>query len=91
MGVIISINDDGSVDIWFALEVPEGKENNWIKTIPGEGWMILMIIQRINDAETVAISAISVWEVAQLHNPGTTRLTASTELTAGTESKGELP
>jgi hypothetical protein len=34
------MNPDGSVDIWFAPEAPKGKENNWIKTIPGEGWFI---------------------------------------------------
>ncbi|MGD9031446.1 MAG: DUF1254 domain-containing protein [Desulfobacteraceae bacterium] len=34
------VNDDGSIDIWFAPEAPKGKEKNWIKTIPGEGWFI---------------------------------------------------
>ena len=24
------MNEDGSVDVWFAPEVPEGKESNWI-------------------------------------------------------------
>ena len=33
-------NPDGSVDIWFAPEAPKGKEKNYIKTIPGEGWFI---------------------------------------------------
>lgn len=36
------VNEDGSVDIWFAPEAPKGKEKNWIKTIPGEGWFIYM-------------------------------------------------
>ena len=36
------VNPDGSVDIWFASEAPAGKEKNWIKTIPGEGWEILL-------------------------------------------------
>jgi hypothetical protein len=36
------VNDDGSVTIWFAPEAPEGKEKNWIKTILGEGWEILL-------------------------------------------------
>jgi len=36
------INPDGTVDIWFAPEAPEGKENNWIKTLPGQGWEILI-------------------------------------------------
>jgi hypothetical protein len=36
------MNDDGSVDIYFGPEAPEGYENNWIKTIPGQGWEILL-------------------------------------------------
>jgi hypothetical protein len=32
------VNEDGSVDIWFGSEAPEGKEQNWIPTNPGEGW-----------------------------------------------------
>lgn len=34
------VNPDGSVDIWFGPKAP--KEKNWIKTIPGEGWEILL-------------------------------------------------
>ena len=32
-------NDDGSVDIYFAPEAPQGKASNWIPT--GEDWFIL--------------------------------------------------
>ena len=35
-------NADGSVDIWFGPEPPAGKEKNWIRTIPGQGWEILL-------------------------------------------------
>ncbi|MGI9647963.1 MAG: DUF1254 domain-containing protein [Acidimicrobiia bacterium] len=35
------VNDDGSVDLWFGPEAPEGKERNWVRTIPNEGWEIL--------------------------------------------------
>jgi hypothetical protein len=31
-------NADGSVDIYFGPQAPEGKEKNWIKTVPGKGW-----------------------------------------------------
>ncbi len=31
-------NEDGSIDIYFGPETPEGKEKNWVKTIPGQGW-----------------------------------------------------
>jgi hypothetical protein len=36
------VNADGSVDVWFAPEAPKGKEKNWVKTLPGEGWSILI-------------------------------------------------
>jgi hypothetical protein len=32
-------NEDGSVDIYFAPEAPQGKASNWIPT--GEDWFIL--------------------------------------------------
>lgn len=35
----MAANDDGSVDIYFAPEAPEGFESNWIPT--GEDWFIL--------------------------------------------------
>jgi hypothetical protein len=31
-------NADGSVDIYFGPQAPQGKEKNWIKTVPGRGW-----------------------------------------------------
>ncbi|WP_445673031.1 DUF1254 domain-containing protein [Pseudomonas inefficax] len=31
-------NSDGSVDVYFGPEAPEGKEANWIQTVPGKGW-----------------------------------------------------
>lgn len=31
-------NSDGSVDIYFGPKALEGKESNWIKTLPGQGW-----------------------------------------------------
>jgi len=35
------VNPDGSVDAWFGTKPPEGKMNNWIKTIPGKGWNMI--------------------------------------------------
>jgi hypothetical protein len=32
------VNADGSVDVYFGPEAPEGKEKNWVKTLPGQGW-----------------------------------------------------
>jgi hypothetical protein len=31
-------NADGSVDVYFGPEAPQGKEKNWIKTLQGQGW-----------------------------------------------------
>lgn len=31
-------NEDGSVDIHFGPTAPEGFEQNWISTVPGEAW-----------------------------------------------------
>jgi hypothetical protein len=36
------INEDGSVDVWFGSEAPAGKENNWVQTIPGKGWFMIL-------------------------------------------------
>lgn len=35
-------NPDGSVDLYFGPKPPEGKENNWIETVPGKGWFVLL-------------------------------------------------
>ena len=35
-------NGDGSFDIYFGPKAPAGKESNWIKTIPGKGWNMVL-------------------------------------------------
>jgi len=35
-------NEDGSHTLYFGPEAPEGKENNWIQTVPGKGWFVLL-------------------------------------------------
>ena len=35
-------NPDGSIDIYFGPKAPEGKEHNWIQTIPGKGWFTML-------------------------------------------------
>ena len=37
-------NKDGSFDIYFGPKKPEGKENHWVKTIPGKGWFTFLRI-----------------------------------------------
>jgi hypothetical protein len=38
----LQINDDKSVDVWFAPKAPAGKEINWVQTVPGKGWNTLL-------------------------------------------------
>ena len=38
----IVINPDNSVDIFFGPAAPPGKEANWIQTIPGKGWWVML-------------------------------------------------
>lgn len=35
-------NADGSVDLYFGPAAPAGHEQNWIETVPGKGWMVLI-------------------------------------------------
>jgi hypothetical protein len=37
-------NADGSTDIYFAPKAPEGKNANWIQTVPGRGWFTILRI-----------------------------------------------
>ena len=38
----VQVNADGTTDIYFGPESPEGKESNWIQTVPGKGWNVLI-------------------------------------------------
>ena len=33
---------DGSYDVYFGPEAPEGYENNWLATVPGKGWFVAL-------------------------------------------------
>ena len=35
-------NEDGSVAVWFGPKAPEGKEKNWVQTVPGKGWFTVI-------------------------------------------------
>jgi len=35
-------NADGSVTVWFGPKAPAGQEGNWVQTIPGKGWNVLL-------------------------------------------------
>jgi len=36
------VNADGSVDVYFGPKAPAGKERNWVQTIPGKGWNVIL-------------------------------------------------
>jgi hypothetical protein len=38
----IKTNADGSVDVWFGPKAPPGMESNWVQTIPGKGWFMIL-------------------------------------------------
>jgi hypothetical protein len=38
----VQVNDDGTTDIYFGAKAPEGMESNWIQTVPGKGWSIIL-------------------------------------------------
>jgi hypothetical protein len=43
------VDSDGSVDIWFAPEGCHGKAKNWIKTIPGEKWFMILHLYGLSE------------------------------------------
>jgi hypothetical protein len=38
----LKVNDDKSVDVWFGPTAPVGHENNWVQTVPGKGWSVIL-------------------------------------------------
>ena len=38
----VKVNADGSVDVWFGPKAPQGMEHNWVQTIPGKGWFMIL-------------------------------------------------
>jgi hypothetical protein len=38
----VETNSDGSTDIYFGPTAPDGKESNWLHTVPGKGWWIIL-------------------------------------------------
>ena len=35
-------NQDGSIDVVFSPKTPKGMKNNWVQTIPGKSWFIIL-------------------------------------------------
>jgi hypothetical protein len=38
----VLVNADGSVDVYFGPKAPPGKEKNWVQTVPGQGWNVIL-------------------------------------------------
>ena len=38
----VKIESDGSAVVWFGPKPPKGHESNWVQTIPGKGWNVLL-------------------------------------------------
>jgi len=35
-------NGDGSIDLYFGPQAPPGREENWVQTVPGKGWNLIL-------------------------------------------------
>jgi hypothetical protein len=35
-------NPDGSTGIYFGPNAPDGKTNNWLQTVPGKGYFVIL-------------------------------------------------
>jgi hypothetical protein len=38
----VQTNPDGTTDVYFGPVAPEGKESNWLHTLPGKGWWTVL-------------------------------------------------
>jgi hypothetical protein len=38
----VEANPDSSIDIYFGPMSPEGKQSNWLQTVPGKGWWTIL-------------------------------------------------
>lgn len=38
----LQTNADGSIEVYFGPKAPVGKESNWVQTVPGTGWNVVL-------------------------------------------------
>lgn len=38
----LAVNADGSVTVWFGPTPVDGKTGNWVQTVPGKGWNVVL-------------------------------------------------
>jgi len=41
-GKNVKTNSDGTVDVFFGPSAPSGMEGNWVQTLPGKGWFMIL-------------------------------------------------
>lgn len=46
------INKDDSIDCWFGPKDPVGSKSNWVKTIPGKGWFLILRLYGIKEPDS---------------------------------------
>jgi len=39
---LVQQNADGSTNLYFGPDAPEGKKSNWVQTVSGRGWFVLL-------------------------------------------------
>ena len=42
LGGTVRANDDGSTSLYFGPAAPEGKQSNWVQTVPGKSWFAML-------------------------------------------------
>ena len=42
LGDTVQANDDGSTSLYFGPAAPEGKQSNWVQTVSGKSWFIML-------------------------------------------------
>ena len=35
-------NDDGSTTVYFGPTAPDGRQSNWVQTVPGKSWFTIL-------------------------------------------------
>ena len=40
--LVMQREEGGSVDVYFGPKAPAGMEHNWVQTIPGKGWFMIL-------------------------------------------------
>ena len=42
LGGSVQASDDGATSLYFGPAAPEGKQSNWVQTVPGKSWFAML-------------------------------------------------